>query len=308
MANVQIQDIRKLRERTGCGMMECKQALSDAHGSIEDAYRLLREKGLAKLEKKQHRITTEGMVALFTNATHTAGALVEVNTETDFAAKNPEFIDFSEHLACIAVQQQISSPSELLATKYRKSQQKVSDVLGDLVGKIGENITVRRIVVLQTNTTGLITGYSHMRGKISTLIRFSHVTPENKELLIETGRDIAMHTTAAAPRYVDKTAVDADVVAKERSIIEAALAKENKPADKIPMIAQGKMAKFYEAVCLLQQKYVKDPQQTVGTVIKTLDSKLVLEEFSRMQLGDGLEKKEDNFAEEVARQLQDSSS
>ncbi|MCY4443228.1 MAG: translation elongation factor Ts [Proteobacteria bacterium] len=303
MVSFNAQKVKELRDKTGCGMMECKQALVDASGDLDEAYGLLRQKGLAKVEKKQLRSTTEGTVALHVAESGHFAAVVEVNTETDFAAKNDEFLAFSAAVVC-SVKPTMRSVQELENSVLQGgSGHTVKTAVGDLVGKIGENVSLRRLATFSCADDGLIIGYSHMHGKIVTLVRFSHVATELRESLRDLGKDIAMHVAALSPLYLDEKSVPSDVVQKEEEIVKGRLATESLPADKIPMIAKGRMGKFYEEVCLLKQKFVKDPKSTVADVVKELDSRVVLEEFLRFQLGEGLEKKQDNFADEVARQI-----
>ena len=313
MTSFSAQQVKALRDKTGCGMMECKQALEDASGDMDQAFRLLREKGLAKIEKKQGRQTTEGTVALYIHPTHQRGAMVEVNTETDFAAKNSEFLSFAEAVAQTLVQQQSPGLSQLMeASLSGGSGQSIATSLGDLVGKIGENVTLRRMHLLQSHEdggTGVVVGYSHLGGKISTLVQFSGVSLEERDEFINgVGRDVAMHIAAAAPLYLSEQDVPADVLAEEQSIIKTTLASEGKPTDKIPMITKGKLAKFYEQVCLIKQKFVKDPKLTISQVLsdKKNNKTIKILAFARFQLGEGLEKKSDDFAEEVARQVSQS--
>ncbi|MCY4380018.1 MAG: translation elongation factor Ts [Proteobacteria bacterium] len=300
----QARDVKSLRDKTGCGMMECKNALTEAKGDEQVAFRILREKGLAQMSKKGGRQTTEGTVALYFDSTYHRAAMIEINSETDFTAKNEVFLNFAHMVAKTAVLGKINHLDELREAKlHGGSGQKVTEALADLVSKIGENITLRRLKTLETKPDGLVVGYSHMGGKIATLVEFGHVDPEVRESLAEFGREIGMHVVAMAPLYLDQSSVPSAVVTSEQEIIHTKLIAENKPQDKIPMIAKGKLAKFFSEVCVLKQKYVKDPQHTVAQVISDFDPKVNLTGFYRFELGDGLEKKADNFADEVARQV-----
>lgn len=300
----QAKDVKELRQKTGCGMMECKNALVEADGDVDSAFRILREKGLAKMEKKVGRHTSEGTVALYVNSNHQGGALVEVNCETDFSAKNQAFLDFAQATAKTAFVNQCTSLDELKNAKLADgSGVTVTEALGALIGKIGENITLRKLHTCDGGGSGHVAGYSHMGGKIATLVEFQQVDSGSKEELVDFGREIGMHVVAMAPQYLDDSDVPADVVSAEEDIIKKALAGENKPADRIPMIAKGKLSKFFSEVCLVKQKYVRDPKITVADALKNFDPKIKLTGFVRLELGEGLEKKSDDFASEVARQV-----
>lgn len=309
MASSAAQLVKALRDKTGCGMMECKQVLEEADGDMDQAFRLLREKGLAKMEKKQGRQTTEGTVALYLHPTQRIGAVVEVNTETDFAAQNSEFINFAAAVAQTLAHHHVRNLDELLSLPLAGGVgQDIATSLADLVGKIGENVSLRRFRTLEADDRGVVVGYSHLGGKIATLVQFSDVALESRdELITTTARDIAMHVTANAPRYLTEQDVPQTVLDEEQSIIKRTLESENKPADKIPMISRGKMAKFYEEVCLLKQKFIKDPKITITQLLEEKHKGAQIAGFVRFQLGEGLEKKVDDFAQEVARQVSQSS-
>lgn len=300
---LQAQDIKALRQKTGCGMMECKQALVEAVGDVNAAFRILREKGLAKMEKKIGRHTSEGMVAMYVADNHQGGALVEINSETDFSAKNQEFVDFAQAVAKSAYVSQCTSLDELKSAPLAGSSVSVMAALTALIGKIGENIVLRRLHCCDVDHTGYVAGYSHMGGKMATLVEFAQVDAGIKEDMYDFGRELGMHVVAMAPQYVHAKDIPADVLAAEEAIIHKALMAEGKPEAKIPMIAAGKLKKFFADVCIVSQKYVKDPKQTVAEVLSEFDPKLQLSSFIRLELGEGLAKKTDDFASEVARQV-----
>lgn len=304
----QATDVKNLRQKTGCGILECKNALVEAKGDADAAFRILREKGLAKAQKKLGRHTSQGMVALYVTENYQSGALVEINSETDFSAKNQEFVDFAYAVAKTACTNTCTSLDELHKLPLAGSSVSVSDALCALIGKIGENITLRRLHRLDTDHTGYIAGYSHMDGKISTLVQFNHVDSGVKDQMLEFGREMGMHVAAMAPQYVHQQDIPDDVVSEEESIIKKNLLAENKPAEKIPMIAQGKLTKFFSEICIGSQKYVKDPKKTVNEVVKEFDPQITIRAFIRLELGEGLEKKTDDFAQEVARQVSQSTS
>ena len=299
----QAKDVKELRQKTGCGMMECKNALVEAQGDMAGAFRVLREKGLAKMAKKVGRHTSEGMVAMYVADNHQGGALVEINSETDFSAKNQEFVEFAQAVAKSAYVSRCTSLDELKNAPLVGSSVSVMNALSALIGKIGENIVLRRLQRMDVKHTGYVAGYSHMRGKIATLVQFDQVDAGVKEEMFDFGRELGMHVAAMAPQFVTAAEVPADVVAGEEAIIKKTLAAENKPAEKIPMIAKGKLKKFFAEICIVSQKYVKDPKKTVAEVLNEFDPKIKLVSFVRLELGEGLAKKQDDFAAEVSRQV-----
>ena len=236
---------------------------------------------------------------------------MEINTETDFAARNEEFIAFASSVAeTLAHHPSTPDVASLLSLPLSGGPgQDISTSLATLVGKIGENVSVRRLAVLNTgdDLESVVVGYSHLGGKIATLVQFSGVPVESRdEFTRGMGKDIAMHVAASAPKYVDESEVPAEVIDAEKAIIEKTLASENKPADKIPMIARGKLSKFFEEFCVVKQKFVKEPKLTVTAALDNAQKGVSITSFVRFQLGEGLEKKSDDFAAEVAAQVSQS--
>ena len=284
--------VKELREKTGAGMMDCKKVLTETDGDLEKATELLRERGIAKAAKKSGRIAAEGVVEAYVSEDGKVGAVVEVNSETDFVAKNEEFKQFVMDVAKQIVKNNPKSVEDLLAEPSISVEGKtVNEVLIDKIAKIGENMTVRRFARFET-TNGLIEKYIHGDGKIAVLVNMEN---GNKEL----AKDICMQIAAARPEYVSREQVPAERLEKEKEILKAQTMNEGKPEAIAEKIVMGRINKLYEEVCLVDQEFVKDSSMKVSQVLK--DAKVV--EFARFEKGEGIEKKEENFAEEVMKQL-----
>ena len=285
MSSVSTQAIKELRLKTGCGIVECKEALNEASGNLEGAHKLLREKGLAKLAKKQTRTTSQGVVAVYVDSSNDKAALVEVNTETDFASNSDVFLQFAQQLAQdIAISPDQSFSLELFSAQSGNNYQ---SIIGELVAKIGENVKVSRFGgFVGKEQDQFIVGYSHLRGKIGVLVKFSGVKANLRQSFVSLAKDIAMHVAASNPEYTDSKSVAPKVIEQELEIITNQLKQENKPADKIPMISKGKLNKFFEQVCLMDQKFVKDPKLSVAKVLTNFDSQVKVDGFYRYQLGE----------------------
>ena len=284
--------IKELRERTGAGMLDCKKALQENDGDIEKAIDWLREKGIAKAAKKSGRIAAEGLVFAAISEDRKKGAILEFNSETDFVAKNDEFKSFGEKLVALTLSHDLISEDELKA--FELEGKTIETHLTELIAKIGENMNVRRLKVVSTD--GFIETYIHLGGKIGVLLNVNgEVTPEN----IEKAKGVAMHIAAMDPKYLDKSQVTADDLEREKEIARHQLESEGKPANIIGKILEGKMRKFYEENCLVQQKYVRDDSLTIEKFIapSTINS------FDRFKVGEGIEKEEVDFAAEVAAQI-----
>jgi len=287
MAAITASAVKDLREKTGVGMMEAKKALEEAGGEIEKAVDILRKKGLSAAAKKSARVASEGMIASARQGT--AGVLIEVNSETDFVAKNEEFQKFARGLAGLVAEK---APADVAAlSQLTLDGENVEAKRNGLVQKIGENITIRRFERFQTGDRLAI--YLHGT-RIGVMVEYSG----GDEQL---GKDIAMHIAAANPLFLSRETVDAAAVARERSVCEAQAKETGKPDNVIAKIVDGKMEKYYGENCLLEQIYIKDPdgKQKVKNILKGASVK----RFVRMQLGEGIEKKKTDFAEEVAAQL-----
>ncbi|MFW7381196.1 MAG: translation elongation factor Ts [Oligoflexus sp.] len=289
--------VKELREKTGVGMMECKNALTENGGDIEKAILWLRERGLSRAAKKADRVTAEGIVKVLVNDAQTAGVLLEINCETDFVSKNVDFQKFTDDLAQLALDQQVNDVNALKELKL--NGENVGDVLTALIARIGENLNIRRVNSFSAQN-GVVAGYSHMGGKIGSIVVLDGSTDESVKDL---GKDLAMHVAAAAPRYLSSEQVDPEELKQEEELARKKLQEENKPDHLIEKIMGGQIQKFYKEVCLVEQSYVKDPSLTVKQLVKDQGKGAQLSKFARFQLGEGVEKKKENFAEEVAAQL-----
>ena len=285
--------IKELRERTGAGMLDCKKALEENGADIEKAIDWLREKGIAKAAKISGRVAAEGLVFAVVSEDHKSGAVLEFNSETDFGAKNDEFKSFGEKLVKIALAEGFETVEELAA--YELDGKKVETQLTELIAKIGENMNIRRVKVVKSE--GFVTTYTHLGGKIGVLLSLNggDATPEN----VEKAKGVAMHVAAMDPKYLNSSEVTADDLEREKEIARHQLEAEGKPANIIEKILEGKMRKFYEENCLLNQKYVRDDSVTIEQFI----APLTIVSFDRFKVGEGIEKEEVDFAAEVAAQL-----
>ena len=285
--------VKELREKTGAGMMDCKKVLTETDGDLEKASELLRERGIAKAAKKSGRVAAEGLVEAYISEDGKVGAIVEVNSETDFVGKNEEFKAFVMDVAKQVVKNNPATVEDLLAESSIAEEGKtVQEVLVGKIATIGENITIRRFARFET-TDGLIEKYIHGDGKIAVLVNMKN---GNKEL----AKDICMQIAAARPEYVSREQVPAERLEKEKEILKAQTMNEGKPEAIAEKIVMGRINKFYEEICLVDQEFVKDSSMKVSQVLK--DASVV--EFARFENGEGIEKKEENFAEEVMKQLQ----
>ena len=284
--------VKELREKTGAGMMDCKKVLTETDGDMEKAAELLRERGIAKAAKKSGRIAAEGLVATYVTADKKVGSVVEVNAETDFVAKNDEFINFVNDVAEIVADKNPADVEALLETTYKETGKTVKEVLTEKIATIGENMTIRRFERFESE--GLVESYIHGAGKIAVLVDFAK---GEKEL----AKDVCMQIAAARPEYLNRESVPQERVAKEMEILKAQAMNEGKPAEIAEKMVQGRIGKFYGEICLLDQEFVKDPSMKVGDLIKSKGAEIV--RFARFEKGEGIEKKEENFAEEVMKQL-----
>ena len=286
--------VKDLREKTGAGMMDCKKALTETNGDMEKAIEYLREKGITKAAKKSSRIAAEGLVLAYVSEDNKIGAAVEVNSETDFVAKNDEFRTFVQALAKQVALNNPADVEALLNEEYiEEAGKKVSEVLTDKVAKIGENMNIRRFVRFET-TDGLVESYIHGNGKIAVLVNMKNADTE-------LAKDICMQVAAARPEFLDEASVPAERLAKEMEILKAQAMKEGKPEAIAEKVVQGRIGKFYSEICLVDQEFVKNPDMKISELLKTKNAEIV--EFARIEKGEGLEKKEENFAEEVMKQM-----
>ena len=295
--------VKTLREKTQAGMMDCKKALEEVDGDMDKAIDLLREKGLSKAAKKADRIAAEGLVKLVIADDMKSGAVVEVNSETDFVAKNEEFIGFVEDLAKMVLETAPASIEALKESKYMGTEETVQEVLNGKIAKIGENMNLRRSA--REEATGAVVGYVHGAGKIAVLVNFdSEAAAADLE---ELGKDVAMQIAAMNPMYISRDDVDQAYIEHEREILTAQAINEGKPEEIAKKMVEGRLNKQLKEVCLLEQVFVKDSDFTVKQIIenkaKALGKEIKIAGVQRFEVGEGIEKKEENFAEEVAKQL-----
>lgn len=294
--------VKELRERTGAGMMDCKNVLNETNGDMDKAIEVLREKGLAKAAKKAGRVAAEGLVKEKISADHKTAAIVEVNSETDFVAKNDQFITFVEQVAEMVLNNDVADVEALKALPWIDDASKtVGDVLTEKISTIGENLTIRRLARLTTE--GTLTAYTHGGGKIVAIV---DVNAEGEKAQ-EVGRNVAMQVAAVNPEYVSMKEVSAEKQEKEKEILLHQAMNENpgKPENIIEKMVIGRLNKQLKEICLLEQEYVKDPELTVSKYVAAeLGNAEAIKCFVRFETGEGIEKKEENFAEEVAKQMQ----
>ncbi len=299
--------INELRKSTGAGMLDCKKALEETGGDFEKAVDFLRTKGLAAAAKKAGRAATEGMVAAFVSDDLKSGVLLEINSETDFVAKNDTFQAF---VASIGQHIMATSPADveaMLAQTFSGDATKtVENYLKESVSIIGENIQIRRFAKYDVTGDGCIGSYIHAGGKIGVMVQVDSpaVTAANRDALVAFVKDIAMHSAAAAPRYVSQDQVDANVLEREKEIYRAKARETGKPENIIEKIIEGQVKKFYAEICLVEQQFVKDTDKSIQQVVKDAGTAaggaVAIKRFERFVLGEGLEKKESDFAAEVA--------
>lgn len=291
------QDVKNLRERTGCGMMDCKSALTDANGDMERAVELLREKGLAAANKKAGRIAAEGMVYALSD--EKSGAVVEVNSETDFVAKNESFQNFVQEIAKLVMEHNPVDVEALLNVKMGAGT--VADELREKILVIGENLKIRRFHRFEGTTCA----YVHGGGTHGVLVHFESTNGiAEKPEFAAYGKDIAMHIAAENPTYLNSASVPADVLDKEKEILMAQAINEGKPESIAEKMVMGRVKKYYETNCLMDQKFVKDNDVSIAqfteNTAKSLGGEIKILGFVRFEKGEGLEKRVDDFASEVA--------
>ena len=282
--------VKELRETTGAGMLDCKKALEATDGNIESAIDWLREKGISKAAKKQTRIAAEGLA--YSKIDGNKAVIVELNSETDFVAKNDEFKSLVEEIANIIITNDVKNVEEALALKV--SDKDVAELIAEKSGTIGEKLTLRRFEVLTKNDDQIFGTYSHMGGKIVTLV----VLDGSDE---ELAKDIAMQAAAMKPLYLTRDEVPEERVEKERTILMEQAENEGLDENKLPMIINGRLNKFFEEVCLVDQSFIKESKVKVAKYVKEKNSNII--KFVRYEVGEGIEKKQENFADEVMKQV-----
>ena len=286
--------VKDLREKTGAGMMDCKKVLTETDGDMEKAIELLRERGIAKAAKKSGRVAAEGLVEAYVSEDGKVGAVVEVNAETDFVAKNEEFKTFVANVAKQVAEKNPKDVEELLAQDSIEEPGKtVNEVLVGKIATIGENMNIRRFARFESE--GLVEKYIHGDGKIAVLV---NMKSGDKEV----AKDVCMQIAAARPEYLNEASVPAERLEKEKEILKAQTMNEGKPEAIAEKIVLGRIGKFYSEICLVDQEFVKDPSKKVSQLLKEHNAEVT--EFARFEKVEGIEKKEENFAEEVMKQLQ----
>lgn len=288
---VTAQMVKELREKTGAGMMDCKKALTENDGNMEKAIEWLREKGMAKAAKKSDRIAAEGLTAIEMEGN--AAVIAEVNAETDFVAKNENFKTLLNDIVKFLLAKKPSNVEEALKQKIN-DEQTLEAYLNDAIAKIGEKISLRRFKILEKADNEVFGAYLHMGGKIAVL----NVMEGADE---ETAKDIAMHIAAINPTYIDRSDVPEDVIEREKEVLKQQALNEGKPEHIVEKMVAGRLNKYFEEICLLDQPFVKDSDQKVGKYLKSKGS--AISTFVRYEVGEGMERREENFAEEVMSQM-----
>jgi len=295
MAKITAADVKKLREATGAGMMDCKKALGEVDGNHDAAVDFLRKKGLAAASKKAGRVAAEGIVATATQGN--ASVVLEVNAETDFVSKNDQFVAFVDALNALILAKRPADVDALKALVF-EGDLNVEQALSQLISTIGENMSIRRFAVLESE--GATASYIHGAGKIGVLVA---VDGEASDALQEVARGVAMHVAAVNPMFISRDEVTEDAVERERKVLTDRALASGKPAAIVEKIVTGQMNKFYSENCLLDQEFVMDSDTTVGKAIAAVQADAVLRGTIRFGLGEGIEKEESDFAAEVAAQI-----
>ena len=299
MTQITASMVKELREKSGAGMMDAKKALEENNGDMEASIDFLRKKGMAKADKKSSRTAAEGLVAIISNGT--TGAVVEVNAETDFVARNDKFQDFVQNVAQKALD--VDGKDALLEADY--DGKSVADTLTNLIATIGENMSVRRMEKLSVND-GAVVGYVHNAaapnlGKIGVLVALE--STGDKDKLKALGKQVAMHVAAAFPKYLNRDEVDASELEREKNIIREQALAEGKPADIVEKMLSGRIEKHFKEICLLDQTFVIDGETKISKLLENaagdVGAPVELKAYARVQLGEGIEKEEEDFAAEV---------
>ena len=309
MANITSQMVKELREMTQAGMMDCKKALVEANGDMDKAVEWLREKGLAAAAKKAGRIAAEGVVASYITDDAKVGVVVEVNCETDFVAKTDNFINFSKNVAKHIAMANPADVDALMAQKFVDDDTKtITDLVSDATVSIGEKISIRRFARYETDK-GAVESYIHMGGKIGVLLLVENDNADSiaNDTFKTFYHDVALQIAAAKPTYVKKEEVPAENLAKEREILRAQALNEGKPEKIVDKMVDGRIQKYYKEVCLVEQPFVKDGDKSISQltaeVAKEIGANIKIVSFERFERGEGIEKRKDNFAEEIAAQM-----
>ncbi|MBR4671852.1 MAG: elongation factor Ts [Bacilli bacterium] len=284
-------DVKELREKTGAGMLDCKKALEASEGDMTKAIDWLREKGIAKASKKESRIAAEGLSEIFTDGNK--AVILEVNSETDFVAKNEAFTDFIKTIGNAILNSGATTMEDALNIKLEDGQT-ISETLVALIAKIGEKISFRRFELVEKTDSEVFGVYSHLGGKISVLTVLEGANAE-------VAKDVAMHAAAMRPQYMTRDEVPEEVLNHEREIIKEQAINEGKPAEIAEKMVNGRINKYYKEVCLLEQEFIKDGDKSVEQYVK--DNNGTIKKMVRYEVGEGIEKRNDDFAEEVMKQI-----
>jgi len=301
---ISAQEVKQLKEMTNCGMMDCKRALEETNGDVDAAVKYLREKGLAKATKKAGRIAAEGLVFTKVDRDKKVGVVVEVNSETDFAAKSERFVEFVEQVADTILANDVADVEALKEVNAFGTNEKMADVLVEKIATISENIQIRRFVKMQ----GDIFSYVHDGGGsiIGSILKLESDDGFDTSVA-ECAKNLLLQITASAPQYVCKEEIPQSVIDDEKETLLNAVKNENeakpKPQNVLEKIVEGRLRKFLEEICLLDQPYVKDPDMTIAKYIDSVGKNIKIAGFVRYEKGEGIEKKEDNFADEVASMI-----
>ncbi|WP_226578829.1 translation elongation factor Ts [Halobacillus litoralis] len=285
--------VKELREKTGAGMMDCKKALTETDGDMDKAVEWLREKGISKAAKKADRIAAEGSASI--EISGNTAVLFEVNCETDFVTKNDQFKELLKDLGQHLVSQKPATVEEALEQKLNGEGQLLSDYITERVAKIGEKISLRRFVIKEKTDNDAFGAYLHMGGNIGVLTVLEGSTDESA------AKDVAMHVAAVNPRYVSRDAIPQEEADKEREMLKTQAMNEGKPENIVEKMVEGRLNKFFEEICLLEQSFVKDPDQKVKQFVASAGGQIT--GFDRFEVGEGMEKREENFADEVMNQV-----
>jgi elongation factor Ts len=291
LAAISAKQVKELRELTGAGIMDCKKALAEAEGDIKKAIDVLREKGMAKAAKKSGRIAAEGLAEIKTDGNRAVA--LEVNSETDFVAKNAEFKALIDTLAQHLLDNEPATVEEALNQKTA-SGETIADTITAAISKIGEKITLRRFSIVEKTDDEVFGAYLHMGGRIAALTKLSGTDEA-------TAKDVAMHVAAIRPQYLKEDEIPADVVAHEKEVLTQEALSEGKPANIVEKMVVGRLKKFFKEICLVDQPFVKDGDVTVEEFLKSKNADVLA--FVRFEVGEGIEKKEDNFVDEVKAQM-----
>lgn len=300
------QAVKELRERTGAGMMECKKALTEANGDMEKAIENLRERGLAAAAKKAGRVASEGLVETYLAEDNKSGAIVEVNCETDFVSANEEFANLSKNIAKQVSTTNAKTVEELVEEKYiADSNITIKDAVTALIAKLGENMAVRRFTRFSIDK-GLVHSYIHGGGRIGVLVEVA--CEKDSDVVLNVAKDIAMQVAAANPLFLNKEQVDTDTLEKEKEIYKVQAMNEGKPENIAEKMVQGRIQKYYKENCLIEQVWIRNSDYTITKYLqeksKEIGAPITVTRFVRFEKGEGIEKKVEDFAEEVRKQMQ----